>query len=67
MAKFRVLKQSFVGNTLVDAGTIVDYDGETSDNLEALDPPADPPADPADGGAKKPRKSNDPSTADALA
>jgi hypothetical protein len=40
MPKFRVLKKSFINNSLVEEGTVIDYDGKPSDNLEAIDPPA---------------------------
>lgn len=41
MPKYRVLTKSFIGNSLVEEGTVVDYDGIPSDNLEAMDKPAE--------------------------
>lgn len=40
MASYKVLKKSFIGNAIVEEGAIVEYDGEASDNLEALEAPA---------------------------
>lgn len=37
MAKYRVLEKSFINNSLVDEGTIVEFDGVPSANLEPLD------------------------------
>lgn len=37
MPKYRVLQTSFIGNSLVNEGDIVDYDGKAGDNLELLD------------------------------
>jgi len=37
MAKYRVITKSFINNSLVDEGTVVDFDGVPSDNLEPLD------------------------------
>ena len=45
MAKYRVLEKSFIGDAIVEAGAIVDYDGEPSSNLEPI---------------KKARKGDDP-------
>lgn len=42
--KYRVLQKSFIGNTLRDEGDIVEYDGETSANLQPLDEPEAKPA-----------------------
>lgn len=36
MAKYRVTERSFINNRLVEAGEIVDYDGEPAGNLEAV-------------------------------
>lgn len=47
MAKYRVLTKSFIGNSLVDEGAVIDFDGVPSDNLEPLDPPAQAAADQA--------------------
>ncbi|HET8869799.1 MAG TPA: hypothetical protein VFM48_05100 [Aquabacterium sp.] len=41
MAKYRVLAKSFINNALVEEGTIVEYDGVPSDNLEPIDKPAE--------------------------
>jgi hypothetical protein len=45
MPKYRVLVKSFVNNGLVDEGAVIDYDGEPSSNLEALDKPAEQAAE----------------------
>jgi hypothetical protein len=45
MAKYRVLAKSFIGNSMVEEGTVVDYDGIPSDNLEAMDKPAEAAAE----------------------
>ena len=37
MAQYRVLKDSFIGNSLVKEGDVVDYDGTPGDNLEPVD------------------------------
>lgn len=36
MAQYKVLEKSFIGNSLVEAGAIVEYDGEPGPNLEAV-------------------------------
>ena len=36
MAKYRVLQTSFINNSLVNEGDVVDYDGEAADNLELV-------------------------------
>lgn len=36
MPKYRVLEKSFIENKLVEAGAVIDYDGEASSNLEPL-------------------------------
>ena len=36
MAQYRVLRTSFINNVIVEAGQIIDFDGEASDNLEAI-------------------------------
>lgn len=51
MAKYRVLAKSFIGNTLVEEGTVVDYDGEPGPNLEPMDKQATKAAKDA-GGAE---------------
>lgn len=41
MAKqYKVLAQSFINNTLVEAGAIVEFDGEAGENLEEVKAPA---------------------------
>lgn len=43
MAKYRVLEKSFIGNTIVEAGEVVEYDGRPGSNLELIeDAPAKP-------------------------
>lgn len=37
MPKYRVTAKSFIGNALVEEGTIVEYDGVPAANLEPLD------------------------------
>lgn len=37
MPKYRVLEKSLIGNSIVEAGEEVDYDGLPSANLEPLD------------------------------
>lgn len=41
MAKYRVLEKSFIGNSLVEAGAEIEYEGLPSANLEPLDKAAD--------------------------
>jgi hypothetical protein len=41
MAKYRVLTTSFINNALVHEGTVVDFDGVPSSNLEPMDRPAE--------------------------
>lgn len=36
MAQYRVLKDSFIGNSLVKEGDVVAYDGTPGDNLEPV-------------------------------
>lgn len=38
MARYRVLEKSFINNSVVDAGTEVEYDGEPGFNLELIKP-----------------------------
>ena len=51
MAKYRVLEQSFINNSLVEVGAIVEYDGEVAGNLELIEEPKSKKAKaaPADG------------------
>lgn len=47
MAQYKVLALSFINNMIVEEGDVVDYDGQPSDNLEAVQPepaPAPPEA-----------------------
>lgn len=41
MPKYLVLAQSFIGNTLVEGGTEIEYDGVPGANLEPLDAAAE--------------------------
>lgn len=41
MAKYRVLQKSFINNSIVEEGAVVEYDGEAGPNLEPIDPPVD--------------------------
>jgi hypothetical protein len=52
MPKYLVLEQSFINNTLVEAGAEVEYDGEPSGNLELIDA-LDHDGDGRKGGSKK--------------
>lgn len=45
MAKYRVLTKSFINNSLVEEGAVIDYDGVPSDNLEPMDAPAEKAAE----------------------
>jgi hypothetical protein len=37
MAKYRVLVTSFINNSLHEAGSIVEYDGDVSENVELIE------------------------------
>lgn len=37
MAKYKVLQKSFINGSLVEAGTVVEYDGQASDNLDLIE------------------------------
>lgn len=39
MAKYRVLEKSFINNTIVEVGEIVEYEGRASGNLELIEEP----------------------------
>lgn len=39
MARYRVLRQSFINNTLVEEGAEIEYDGKAGSTLEPLDKP----------------------------
>lgn len=41
MAKYLVKERSFIGNSIVEPGTVIDYDGDTHPNLEAADKAAE--------------------------
>lgn len=36
MAQYKVLEKSFIGNRMVEAGEVIDYDGEAGANLEPV-------------------------------
>lgn len=36
MAKYKVLVKSFINNTIVEAGTVVEYDGKPGSNMEPV-------------------------------
>jgi hypothetical protein len=38
MAQYKVLELSFINNCMVEAGTVIEYDGEAGPNLEPIDP-----------------------------
>lgn len=37
MAKYRVLEKSFINNTIVEEGAIVEYEGKAGKNLELVE------------------------------
>jgi len=37
MAKYKVLEKSFINGSLVEAGAVVDYEGDASGNLELIE------------------------------
>ena len=37
MAKYKVLELSFINNAIVDAGAVIEYDGEPGPNLELIE------------------------------
>jgi hypothetical protein len=41
MAKYRVITTSFINNSLVAEGAVIDYDGVPSSNLEPMDKSAE--------------------------
>lgn len=74
MPSFRVLKKSFINNSIAEEGEVVEYDGDFADNLEPLElPPAEAAA--VKERAKRESKARqaaavatgDPSVADSLA
>ena len=36
MAKYKVLKKSFINNTIVEEGQIIEFDGKAGSNLELI-------------------------------
>lgn len=52
MAKYRVLVKSFINNTIVEEGAIVDYEGKPGSNLEPIE-------------AEKPKKAEKPAKPEA--
>lgn len=52
MAKYRVLAKSFINNTIVEVGEVVEYDGQPGRALELIDD-SKPEAKPAKGKGKK--------------
>jgi len=36
MPRYRVLERSFINNSTLEPGAVVEYDGEVSDNLELI-------------------------------
>jgi hypothetical protein len=42
MAQFKVLVESFINNSIVQEGELVEYDGEASENLELVPAPEAP-------------------------
>lgn len=36
MAQYRVLETSFINNSIVEEGAIIEYDGQPSENLELV-------------------------------
>lgn len=44
MAQYKVLVESFINNSIVQEGELVDYDGEASENLELVKPDPAPEA-----------------------
>lgn len=38
MAQYKVLEKSFIGNRLVEAGEVIEFDGEAGPNLEPVKP-----------------------------
>lgn len=69
MAKYRVLAKSYINNTIAEVGTIVEYDGKPSSNLELVDA-SEPKAEAKGKGKSKapvaPDASDAGSTADDL-
>lgn len=53
MAKYKVLIKSFINNTIVEAGAVVEYDGKAGSNLELIKDPK------GDGKGPKPDPKGD--------
>lgn len=43
MPKYRVLMKSFINNTIYEEDSVVEYDGDPSDNLELIEDEAPSP------------------------
>lgn len=54
MPKYRVLAKSFINNTIVEPGEVVEYDGKAGSNLEAVED--EKPAKAPKGGKTDPDK-----------
>jgi hypothetical protein len=52
MAKYKVLEVSFINNTIVKVGEIVEYDGKPGVNLEPVGKEKKESAEPADAPAQ---------------
>lgn len=53
--KVKVLARSWINNRIVEAGEVIEYDGEIGSNLELVKSPKPAPAAaPADSGADEP-------------
>lgn len=51
MAQYKVLAKSFINNSIVEEGAIVEYDGKPGTNLELIE--ADKPAKAGKKGSKQ--------------
>jgi hypothetical protein len=51
MAQYKVLAKSFINNSIVEEGAIVDYDGKPGSNLELIE--ADKPGKAGKKGSKQ--------------
>lgn len=56
MPKYKVLERSFIGNTIVEPGAIVEYEFTAGSNLELIEPEAE--AKPK--GKAKPKAESEP-------
>ena len=59
MARYRVLKTSFISNKLVNPDQIIEYTGEASDNLELVGDEVGAPGVEAEGGFYQPKTVDD--------